>query len=92
MSRAQPVPQKKDEAWVEMARRQLNELCLPVQAKLTIARSKGGFIELKASPRGPGSSVTLPFRWSEKEWGKRLRQDPKSLQLLGAGPSAQGRS
>jgi len=67
--RSQPVPQKKDEAWVEVARRQLTELCLPVQGKLTIARSKAGFIEVKASPRGPGSSVTLPFRWSEQEWG-----------------------
>ena len=60
---------KLDEAWVQVARRQLTELCLPVQGKLTIAQSKGGLIELKSSPRGPGSSVTLPFRWSEKEWG-----------------------
>lgn len=67
--RSQVVPQAKDEAWVEVARRQLAELCLPVPGKLTISRSKGGFIELKASPRGPGSSVTLPFRWEEKEWG-----------------------
>jgi len=65
----QTLPQKKDDAWVEVARRQLTELCLPVSGRLTISRSKGGFVELKASPRGPGSSVTLPFRWEEKDWG-----------------------
>ena len=59
---------KADEPWVKLARRQLKDLCNGGPGRLAISRSKRGQVELKASPRGPGSSITLPFSWSERDW------------------------
>lgn len=57
-----------EEAWVRLARRQIKDLCKPGPARLSISCSKRGMVELKAAPRQPGSSITLPFRWQEADW------------------------
>ena len=59
---------KTEEAWVKLARRQLKDLCNGGPGRLSIAASKRGLVELKATPRGPGSSITLAFRWREGDW------------------------
>ena len=57
-----------DPAWVKMARRQVRDLDKAGSGRLSIARSKRGMVELKSTPRETGSSVTLPFAWSEADW------------------------
>jgi len=55
-------------AWVKLARRQVRDLDKAGSGRLSIAQSKRGMVELKATPRQAGSSVTLPFNWSEADW------------------------
>ena len=86
-------------AWVKLARRQLKELCKRGPGRLSISCSRRGMVELKATPRQPGSSVTLPFRWIEDDWADcyvRIR-NVYSLWLQGhalsaAAEIAQGRA
>lgn len=42
---------KTEEAWVKLARRQLKDLCNGGPGRLSIAASKRGLVELKATPR-----------------------------------------
>lgn len=53
---------------MQLARRQVKALSKGVSGRLSIARSRRGQVELKTSPRQPGGSVTLPFRWCEADW------------------------
>jgi len=55
-------------AWVKLARRQVRDLDKAGSGRLSIAQSKRGMVEVKATPRATGSSVTLPFKWSEADW------------------------
>jgi len=48
-------------AWVKLARRQVRDLDKAGSGRLSIAQSKRGMVELKATPRQAGSSVTLPL-------------------------------